>query len=563
MKRVIHHVKRHTRSVGSHLKDHHKKYMFGLISAALLYKAVSLILAAIFVNNVWMHYSYADDIQDPIDTETEIIEEIESDDELVDEWDDELPSSNWICGPEDIIFLRPLSGEILRWDIDMEWEYENTDCIGSSFIIKLRDANTQYVTIWTANYSNTWSIFDSSLLYSWFYNITWLNASGNEIVLHTWQYLWVNTRYFSWHKIVMYLSNMDVLYEWDDFTIDNEIPTLDNVNLIVTWVNSGYVWLNTDVLINFDSSEELTGITVNVLGTNALLTNKSWNNYTYSMGLSVENTQWNIVYNIEFEDLAWNTGYVEWSSNVKFDRTIPAVTELIFTRTWDYIKLQLDTNELSKLNFIYTLSWNNTWYSYDTQYLTSHTYMFSGVNTWQYYNYSISIRDFANNIWYVWWYFKLSGDTIDYTYDNIGSGEMLVSLWFNTWDINTGDINTWSMIQKIIEEIEKFKACRESITDLNNINIPIRSYSAAVKMPEFDKSYVKKLVSAFSIVLFDRVGKVWLNQSEINIITSEFNDFLIILKLIQDDENQCEQNLSNHYMSKFKNTLEKYNLTEN
>jgi len=51
-----------------------------------------------------------------------------------------------------------------------------------------------------------------------------------------------------------------------------------------------------------------------------------------------------------------------------------------------------------------------------------------------------------------------------------------------------------------------------------------------------------------------------LSEEEINDLTKEFNNFLVILKLVRDDDNECEQNLSNYYMSKFRKSLIEYNL---
>ena len=104
--------------------------------------------------------------------------------------------------------------------------------------------------------------------------------------------------------------------------------------------------------------------------------------------------------------------------------------------------------------------------------------------------------------------------------------------------------------------------CKNTIKDITILEIPARRYKARIEMPDLEKSYVRKLVSAFSIVLFDRIEKAWLTEDEINDITKDFNQFLIILKLVRDDDNSCEQNLSNYYMSKFRNNLLKYGLAE-
>lgn len=564
MKGVINNFRQHTKVVNSHLKVHHKKYVFWLISAALLYKVASLIIAAIFIHNIW--YSFADDIvnSDPeLITDEEVItdeEDIINEEVIIDE-EEIVDEEETLCESKDIRVLSPLSGDVLRWEFDIIWNYNNVDCDDESFIIKLRDANTQYITIWETVSNSTWITFDSSLLYSGFYNITWLNSSGNVINTHTGIYEWNNTRYFSWHKIVIYKSNLDVLYEWDPFTIDNDIPTIDNVVLSITWSNSWYVWLNAEAVVSFKSSEELTWVLVNILWVNAILQKHSGNNYEYVLELLDDNTEGNIIYNIEFQDLAGNTGYIERNSDIIFDKTIPEITKFRFRKSSSNLILNLDSDELSKINFVYSLSWNNTWNNYQSNYLTSHSYSFTGFLTGQYYNYSISIRDLADNIWYIGWYFKLSWDNLLFDYWNIGSGSMLVGLWFNkSWSINTG--NTGNLFANTLRaEIERFNACTETIAKFNTINMPIWSHMASIKMPELEKAYVRKLVSAFSIVLFERVESAWLDKAAIDKVTQEFNDFLIILKLVRDDDNQCEQNLSNYYMSKFRNTLGKYDLT--
>ncbi len=134
---------------------------------------------------------------------------------------------------------------------------------------------------------------------------------------------------------------------------------------------------------------------------------------------------------------------------------------------------------------------------------------------------------------------------------------MLVGVWFED-----RKLNSWSILDSLLVEIDKFNSCKNWIPKFNSVNIPIWLYYAKVKMPELEKSYIRKLVSAFSIVLFERVENAWLDKEVIDKITEEFNDFLVILKLVQDDDNECEQNLSNYYMSKFRSNLIKYNLAE-
>jgi hypothetical protein len=45
MKKLVEHVKTHRKVVHAHLKKHHKKYLFGVLSAALLIKVIPAMLA--------------------------------------------------------------------------------------------------------------------------------------------------------------------------------------------------------------------------------------------------------------------------------------------------------------------------------------------------------------------------------------------------------------------------------------------------------------------------------------------------------------------------------------
>ncbi|HBB03996.1 TPA: hypothetical protein DCZ39_03820 [Patescibacteria group bacterium] len=105
-------------------------------------------------------------------------------------------------------------------------------------------------------------------------------------------------------------------------------------------------------------------------------------------------------------------------------------------------------------------------------------------------------------------------------------------------------------------EIEKFNACKSGLVYVP-VDLKIRNTVFAIQMPNFQKSQVKTLVNAFTLFLFD---KVKLNRSitpeELTQITKKFDNFLIILKLLRDDDNICKQNLSNYHIVQFKNTLE-------
>ena len=80
-------------------------------------------------------------------------------------------------------------------------------------------------------------------------------------------------------------------------------------------------------------------------------------------------------------------------------------------------------------------------------------------------------------------------------------------------------------------------------------------------MPEFKKAYVKKVVGAFSLLILDKVEKNRrLTNGEITEITDKFDNFLIILKLLRDDDNACKQNLSNYHITQFTRALDEYEI---
>ncbi len=402
--------------------------------------------------------------------------------------------------------------------------------------------------------------------------MTWLDSSGNVVVTYTGEHSGINTKYFSWHKLAILNSNLDIMYEWDYFTIDNLEPELSNIELTASNETWWYIWLDSTITLSFDSTEELSWTQIMILWTYALLESNSNNYYTYTLDLSTDNTEWNIIYNIEFQDIVGNTWYIEWSdTDITFDKTAPILNSVAFTNTWELVTLDLNTNEDSKISFIYSLSWSNTWGLFESDYSDFHTYNFTGIANDQEYNYTISIKDILNNIIYIWWVFSFSGKNIIYSNKTINSWEMIVDTWFQETQIES-DTDTWAVDETTVStspantfrtEIEKFKTCKDSLNNMTILEVPVRRYKVRLEMPELETSYVRKLVSAFSIVLFERIENAWLTEQEVQDITKEFNNFLVILKLVRDDWNECEQNLSNYYMSKFRKSLIEYNLAVN
>lgn len=466
----------------------------------------------------------------------------------------EPQDENVVCDNADFNFINPLSWSKLKWVINFSWTYSwVVDCSWENFDMYIRDHNNQWIKIWTSSYLNTRFQFNSIQLYSGFYNI--LSSSWN--IIYTWQYSWLNSNFYTGYKIRIIDQIDNIVYTWDIFTIDNQLPEITWMVMEFTWnYNSWYIWLSWLINLNFIATEDLTWIIVNILWTNANLKSKSWLNYSYYLILSNQNSWTNITYNISFSDLAWNTWSKYLTSQVLFDKSIPILNYILFTWTYTWFNILWSWNKLTKYDFTYTLSWVQTWIT-----LNNLNYMYSGlINiTWlnknQTYNYIFKLTDLVNNILTIWGnFFFTTWWKVWFIYEIISGNNTIlnVSTW-STWKILT--------ISNVIrEEINKFNECKKEIK-ITNINIKIKNQDIKLNMPNFEKSYVKTLVNSFTIVIIDKLKKSNLTKKELDNIIDRFDDFLIILKLLRDDENQCKQNLSNYHIRSFQKALKEYNIS--
>ena len=123
----------------------------------------------------------------------------------------------------------------------------------------------------------------------------------------------------------------------------------------------------------------------------------------------------------------------------------------------------------------------------------------------------------------------------------------------------SGSLSTLAVI--LGAEIEKFNACKDEII-FTPIELEVRRKSFIIQMPNFQKSQVKTLVNAFTLFLLDKVKNDYkITSAEVLQITEKFDNFLVILKLLRDDDNTCKQNLSNYHISQFKNLLQEFNIS--
>lgn len=632
--KLIHHVKKHWKTITLHLKKHHKKYIFWILSATLLRKWVSLIAAYALVHN--LSFSFADIIHHEWGNEqvveTEIIEEITTDENnnekstkenkeseqenneeeplVTQEWEDEeenwnneelneetndwwvtndddwntneeddteeekdtneeltntwewdneeninyewnLDNWNWICDRWDIVITSPIEWDIVWGIFGIEREFTNNDCQDNTYAIKLRDQNDQYLAIYSWDTQKTWFTFDSTQLITEFYTITWTNESWDTIILHEWTYEWDATNHFSWHKLSIVSDEWETIYrieDWWKFTIDNKKPEISNINIEYSTENEKLSIWDTITII-FESDEELKDTTVNILGQYANLEEKVWNKYKYSMDFSEENTIWKIVYWITFKDKIWNEWYIEWYDNRELDYTKPTISNLSFTSIWDWkIRITFNTNKKTDTNFIYQLSGINSTKDFNSTWKDQHRITIEDIRRLYTYNYSIAVQDEANNALYVWWTFNISWNDVIFTNKEIQKSEILTNIWFKNNESNPQIFtNTFYACSEDI----KTKTLKITINKQKNIN---------VKVPEYKDATTKKTANAFIAVLSEKIESKNLSQNALDEIAEDLNNFLIVVKLVKDDNNQCKQNMTQYYINRFKNTLEKHGI---
>jgi hypothetical protein len=109
-------------------------------------------------------------------------------------------------------------------------------------------------------------------------------------------------------------------------------------------------------------------------------------------------------------------------------------------------------------------------------------------------------------------------------------------------------------------EVDKFNACKNALT-YTPVELKVRNTSFMIQMPDFKKSEVKTLVNAFTLFILDKIKNNYaITSDDMTEITKKFDKFLIILKLLRDDDDTCKQNLSNYHIIQFKDALEEYNI---
>lgn len=109
-------------------------------------------------------------------------------------------------------------------------------------------------------------------------------------------------------------------------------------------------------------------------------------------------------------------------------------------------------------------------------------------------------------------------------------------------------------------EIDKFTVCKEALTYFP-VAVDVKNTTFTIQMPMFEKAQMKPLVNAFALFILDKIKHDYaMTSGNIDELTKKFDNFLIILKLLRDDDNVCKQNLSNYHINQFKRALEEFKI---
>lgn len=655
MKNVFHHVARHAKRVGCHIKKHHKKYLCGLFGGFAVVKLFLLVLWLSVVEysynstfaqlasgcvltgeyytgeyETWWYltgqeltwgyltwWTFVDCVTIPgyftggtLNESGELVDQIRVEEsqswcvltgqeltgqtltewyvtwsyltgwyrtwgtifcnqglgtgDVVQTWNNQtgtnqqqtiITSWNGICESGDVIFSAPISWSVVRDIFTISWAYSWTDCLLSGLSLQLRDHNNQRISLgafasWVATYA-----FDSKMLYNFqqsgLYHIIWTGGSGQQLYLYTGTYTWTYARLFTWYKFRLLTVDQTPLYETPLFTIDNDSPILTGITLFSNWSTTWYLNVSGVVTLAFTASEELSGVQVTLWsGRFASSSVVSWLLYRYTRNITSLDDEGNLTAYISFADNAGNTGAVVYSWLLVFDKTRPVVTGFAFSEyTW-WLSMNFNWSEPIRYVITYWMSWWTLVSDSNVQYLTVHHISLSWVIRDQMYVFNLNVFDRAGNSR------SVTGDVMQTNLWVIVSHVYIVPVVDEA--VLSWNLSSLALILRA--EVEKFNACKNALS-YTPIELKVRSSNFILQMPLFKKSQIKTLVNAFTLFVLDKIKHNYgITSDEVTEITKKFDSFLIILKLLRDDDNTCKQNLSNYHISQFKRALEEYKI---
>ncbi len=459
---------------------------------------------------------------------------------------------NWICELDDIVWESPLSWSVVRDIFSLDWSYSGGDCSMSWLIIQLWDHNNQRISLTALASGVDHVTFDSKVLVaSWLYHVLGTGLSGQTYYLYTWTYSGNYSRWFSGYQLRLITPDQTLLRATWPFTIDNQVPSLTWVSLFSDASTSGFVRTGV-VRLAFTASELLSGLQV-TLWSWLLPTSSSVSGllYTYTRNLTSLTPQWPLVVSTLFSDVAGNTWALVYTSSLIFDTVAPMVTWFVFADYASWLSLSFTSSEFIRTSFTYQttggvlMTWSTSTYL-PIQYLS-----FTGIQRDLLYLFTWSVSDLAGNVR------TFTGDMLRTSTGAIVSHLYLVPI------VDTV-LLSWNLVTLAVtlkDEVNKFALCKSGLS-YTPIELQVRRTTFILQMPTFKKSQTKTLVNAFTLFVLDKMKHNYqMTNENISDITKKFDNFLVVLKLLRDDDNVCKQNLSLYHISQFKRALKEYKIS--
>lgn len=484
--------------ISSHIQEHHKKYLFGLVSWGVFLKlaifiATGLGVVAISATNA--------DIQ------------------------------TWCT----------LTGQYLTWTTLTGWYY-----------------TWEYFT-W--EYS-TWEYFTGEYLTWWV--LSWDELTGQYLTwgYYTWAYLtggYFTGGYTTWEYLTWGYLTWGILTGCITIITDTQKPSITGITLSLKGVTSNYIGSGGTAKIVFSADEELSGNVITIRWSPANFVSKSGSLYTYLQTLSTSNTEWPLAFSIAYSDIAGNTGAYTSTGPIIFDKTAPIISW--FTLSGDdivWFTLGRTSNENTKYDMNYTISWavtkNITW----TNYSTNFSQLITGITIGNVLTFQIRVSDVIGNKTQLTGTIGISiSGQVNFTYAIVWT-TIATTNTTGSAVASTGSLALFA--QTLQNEINKFNDCRNAI-QYQDIDINILDKNMVIHMPTFDQEYMKQIVNAFTLFMISKLKEdVNLTSTDLNFITNKFNNFLVILKLLRENNNVCQQNLSNYHIMQFQETLGEFGI---
>ena len=538
-------------------------------------------------------------VQDEAGNETEIlaqvtwIEESEEEPELEEPEEEETPEEDVVCDIDDIEITGPVSGDMVGGEFPIQREIVDADnCEDIDLDIMLRDHNEQWIRIWTSNVAQGEFLFDSTILVSTgIYTITWTYLSGNiyeilnesgvvvdtgvyeedtDYIIYTGAYNGQYTGYATWYKIALFNTECDnelllacveessdcpveCYWYWDEqiFTIDNVFPELEELSLEVEWiVVSGSVGLDAVIIWEFEATKEI-GSWAYVINSTQVAWSEvmSWAVYTISVPLLyVENTGNVIEYELLATDIVGNSVTVSWVVDFSFDNSIPVVDNIVLSWTFaSWMTMARDTDQ----DVVYTIDIVD---EDDDLVQTGHTTGYDDQHMVEIQTldedlvYTIVIQG-NSRVWnkLVWeWDISSQDGERELIVDEeevASNEELLQALQDEEDEVTIRDV--------LKQELQKFQACKSTLA-ITTIPREIKGETYDVKIPSFNKNKLKLIVNTFTSVFIENVIESDLSEKQIEEIIMRLNNMFVVIKLVRDNNNTCEQNLSNYYIGQFR-----------